>query len=805
MQPEVRRATVDGIDEAWSVNGPPGLCVMFARLGVFGPIDLVVSGINPGANVGRAIYHSGTVGAALTARNGGISGVAVSQAVAGFGVEGQGWDEMIADQHWDTAAEVGSRGRRRRARRRRRTSRSSSTSTCPTCRSTRSRGWRHADVGAAAAAGGGVRPPRSRSTAATARSPCEMEWGDADRAAAGDRRRGRSSATRSTISYLSRMMAERAPTSPPSTTRLDGLLGGRSYTPSHERASAMDRTAPSGQSCGTATCVPHSGQRPPTTARGVHHTALISSDVARTIDFYRAARLPADRAVREPRLPGLDALLLRHRQRQRARLLRLPRSRPRAVRRGARRPPPPRHQRRAGAVGACCGDASTTAGIEHHDVERRVDVLPRPRRRAPRAARRPARRDVRELGRCDRSDPARRRYRASIDNIDAALVHLLAERFKITQAVGRYKAEVGLPPSDPDREAAADRPAAGPRRGVRARSGVHREVPALHRRRGDPPPQADRRRASRVGSSALGFKRSGRRVRPDVSSSFPRSEQPMEDMAIVRWIPRAVITTALVTRRAAAAPALGAAPGTATSTAVCSAAPAPAWPRMLRERRVAGTGHARRRARRRYGCLASHRTAAWLWGVPGHPPDSIELELPERSRQATLRGAIVHRPRDLLDLNPARRHQGRARQPARLRRVGETRWRSASEQLVRLASPSTIGSRPRTRTLPSDMPIRVSIAGFRRTGDADVLRSLTRPSFTSGGATQGCSRPAGRTARHGERSRGDGGGVECRPRSGLSDGPSSTMNDTASVVLALPRRGDAGVGAAGDAQRSAGR
>jgi chorismate mutase len=44
-------------------------------------------------------------------------------------------------------------------------------------------------------------------------------------------------------------------------------------------------------------------------------------------------------------------------------------------------------------------------------------------------------------------------YRASIDNIDAALVHLLAERFKITQAVGRYKAETGLPPADPAREA----------------------------------------------------------------------------------------------------------------------------------------------------------------------------------------------------------------------------------------------------------------------------------------------------------------------------------------------------------------
>ena len=44
------------------------------------------------------------------------------------------------------------------------------------------------------------------------------------------------------------------------------------------------------------------------------------------------------------------------------------------------------------------------------------------------------------------------RLRGSIDNIDAALVHLLAERFKVTQAVGRYKATTGLPPADPGRE-----------------------------------------------------------------------------------------------------------------------------------------------------------------------------------------------------------------------------------------------------------------------------------------------------------------------------------------------------------------
>lgn len=43
-------------------------------------------------------------------------------------------------------------------------------------------------------------------------------------------------------------------------------------------------------------------------------------------------------------------------------------------------------------------------------------------------------------------------FRQSIDNIDAALVHMLAERFKITQAVGRFKAEHNLPPADPGRE-----------------------------------------------------------------------------------------------------------------------------------------------------------------------------------------------------------------------------------------------------------------------------------------------------------------------------------------------------------------
>jgi chorismate mutase len=46
-----------------------------------------------------------------------------------------------------------------------------------------------------------------------------------------------------------------------------------------------------------------------------------------------------------------------------------------------------------------------------------------------------------------------RRLRGSIDNMDSMLIHLLAERFKITQQVGRLKARAELPPADPHREA----------------------------------------------------------------------------------------------------------------------------------------------------------------------------------------------------------------------------------------------------------------------------------------------------------------------------------------------------------------
>jgi 5'-nucleotidase len=78
----------------FGIDGPPALSVMAARLGAFGdPPDIVVSGINPGCNTGRSVLHSGTVGAALTAANFGISGMAVSVGVS---------DPM----HFDTAAEL---------------------------------------------------------------------------------------------------------------------------------------------------------------------------------------------------------------------------------------------------------------------------------------------------------------------------------------------------------------------------------------------------------------------------------------------------------------------------------------------------------------------------------------------------------------------------------------------------------------------------------------------------------------------------------------------------------------------------
>lgn len=107
--PTARRVQVDALEglETWSITGPPALCVMHAQLGAFGEAyDLIVSGINPGQNVGWSVYHSGTIGAALTGRNRGTSGLAMSIGFKGEEVEGQTWPEIVSAMKWDTAATV---------------------------------------------------------------------------------------------------------------------------------------------------------------------------------------------------------------------------------------------------------------------------------------------------------------------------------------------------------------------------------------------------------------------------------------------------------------------------------------------------------------------------------------------------------------------------------------------------------------------------------------------------------------------------------------------------------------------------
>lgn len=76
-----RRALVEGAEgvEAYGLDASPALSVIAGALGAVGPKpDLVLSGINHGVNVGRSVLHSGTVGAALTASQLGISALAVS-------------------------------------------------------------------------------------------------------------------------------------------------------------------------------------------------------------------------------------------------------------------------------------------------------------------------------------------------------------------------------------------------------------------------------------------------------------------------------------------------------------------------------------------------------------------------------------------------------------------------------------------------------------------------------------------------------------------------------------------------------
>lgn len=95
----IDRRTLTGLSAVptYAVHASPGLIALIGACGGFGDAaDIVASGVNHGANVGRAILHSGTVGAALTGGLYGAWGVAVSLDVG----------DSPTEFHWDTASEA---------------------------------------------------------------------------------------------------------------------------------------------------------------------------------------------------------------------------------------------------------------------------------------------------------------------------------------------------------------------------------------------------------------------------------------------------------------------------------------------------------------------------------------------------------------------------------------------------------------------------------------------------------------------------------------------------------------------------
>jgi 5'-nucleotidase len=93
----IERRELPGLDgiAAFAVRGGPGLIALIAAHGAFGePAELVLSGVNHGANVGRAILHSGTVGAALT---GGLNGAWAAAVSLDVGMN-------PTQFHWDAAS-----------------------------------------------------------------------------------------------------------------------------------------------------------------------------------------------------------------------------------------------------------------------------------------------------------------------------------------------------------------------------------------------------------------------------------------------------------------------------------------------------------------------------------------------------------------------------------------------------------------------------------------------------------------------------------------------------------------------------
>ncbi len=74
----VRETTLADGTAAFMSDGAPSDCVALPMLGLTDPIDMVVSGINPNANIGHDVTYSGTVTAAMEAVIEGVKGIAVS-------------------------------------------------------------------------------------------------------------------------------------------------------------------------------------------------------------------------------------------------------------------------------------------------------------------------------------------------------------------------------------------------------------------------------------------------------------------------------------------------------------------------------------------------------------------------------------------------------------------------------------------------------------------------------------------------------------------------------------------------------
>ncbi len=92
-----RRSDLGAVEAAYHFDGPPALATVLACKGLVGPVpDIVVSGINPGWNVGHSVHFSGTIGACVAAGVFGVPSMAVSQSLA----------DDDDRQLWETAADV---------------------------------------------------------------------------------------------------------------------------------------------------------------------------------------------------------------------------------------------------------------------------------------------------------------------------------------------------------------------------------------------------------------------------------------------------------------------------------------------------------------------------------------------------------------------------------------------------------------------------------------------------------------------------------------------------------------------------